>query len=253
VTNSAVFAGRTAIVTGGTRGIGAAITTRLVAEGAHVAAVYASSHATARDLAASLRDAPGSVSLHCADIGDAAACQGVVAEVLAARGRVDHLVNNAGLLIENSPRRMTVGEWDRALAVNLSASFYCAQAVLEPMIDQGFGRIVNVSSVTANMGSAAEAGYAAAKAGLLGLTRSLARSVAQRGITVNVVVPGIFETDMTNAMALDAQEAIKAMIPLGRRGDPAELAHAVLFLLDERASYVTGSVVTVDGGISMGA
>jgi len=247
------FADRVAIVTGGTRGIGAAITTRLVAEGAHVAAVYAGNHDAAHALAASLAGAAGSVSLHVADIGDAAACQGVVADVLAATGRVDHLVNNAGLLIENSPRKMTLDEWDRAIAVNLSASFYFAQAVLEPMIAQGFGRIVNVSSVTASMGSAVEAGYGAAKAGLLGLTRSLARSVARRGITVNVVVPGIFETEMTLSMPADAQEAIKAMIPAGRRGDPTELAHAVAFLLDERASYITGSVVTVDGGISMGA
>lgn len=247
------FAGRVAIVTGGTRGIGAAITTRLVAEGAHVAAVYAGNHEAAHALVGSIASEPGSVSLHCADIADAAACQTVVAEVLATHGRIDHLVNNAGLLVENSPRKMTLDEWDRAIAVNLSASFYFAQAVLDPMIAQGFGRIVNVSSVTASMGSAVEAGYGAAKAGLFGLSRSLARSVARRGITVNVVVPGIFETDMTNSMPAEAQEAIKALIPAGRRGDPAELAHAVMFLLDHRAAYVTGSVVTVDGGISMGA
>ncbi len=253
MTSTTAFAGRVAIVTGGTRGIGAAITTRLVAEGAHVAAVYAGNHEAAHALVGSIASEPGSVSLHCADIADAAACQTVVAEVLATHGRIDHLVNNAGLLVENSPRKMTLDEWDRAIAVNLSASFYFAQAVLDPMIAQGFGRIVNVSSVTASMGSAVEAGYGAAKAGLLGLSRSLARSVARRGITVNMVVPGIFETDMTRSMPADAQEAIKAMIPAGRRGDPTELAHAVLFLLDERASYVTGSVVTVDGGISMGA
>ena len=253
MTSTTAFAGRVAIVTGGTRGIGAAITTRLVAEGAHVAAVYAGNHEAAHALVGSIASEPGSVSLHCADIADAAACQTVVAEVLATHGRIDHLVNKAGLLVENSPRKMTLDEWDRAIAVNLSASFYFAQAVLDPMIAQGFGRIVNVSSVTASMGSAVEAGYGAAKAGLLGLSRSLARSVARRGITVNVVVPGIFETDMTRSMPADAQEAIKAMIPAGRRGDPTELAHAVLFLLDERASYVTGSVVTVDGGISMGA
>ena len=247
------FAGQVAIVTGGTRGIGAAITSRLVAAGAHVAAVYAGNHDAANALATTLDGEAGSVSLHCADIADAATCQAVVAEVLAAHGRVDHLVNNAGLLVENSARKMTLGEWDRAISVNLSASFYFAQAVLEPMIGQGFGRIVLVSSVTASMGSAVEAGYGAAKAGLFGLSRSLARSVARRGITVNVVVPGIFETDMTNSMPADAQEAIKAMIPAGRRGDPAELAHAVMFLLDSRAAYVTGSVVTVDGGISMGA
>ncbi|MCU1387101.1 MAG: beta-ketoacyl-ACP reductase, partial [Ilumatobacteraceae bacterium] len=244
---------RVSIVTGGSRGIGAAITARLVRDGAHVAVVYAGNHAAAGALQESLADEPGSVSLHCADVGSAGACQAVVADVLARHGRIDHLVNNAGLLVEASPRRMTLDEWDRAISVNLSASFYFAQAALEPMITQQFGRIVNVSSVTASMGSASEAGYGAAKAGLFGLSRSLARSVARRGITVNVVVPGIFETDMTLSMPADAQETIKAMIPIGRRGDPDELAHAVMFLLDERAGYVTGSVVTVDGGISMGA
>ena len=249
------FSGQVALVTGGTRGIGAAITRRLLAEGAAVGAVYAGNDEAANAMAAAVAadGLPGTLSLHRADIGDHDACRAVVADVVAAHGRLDHLVNNAGLLVENSVRKMTVDEWNLAIAVNLSASFHLAQAALEPMLANGFGRIVNVSSVTASMGNAFEAGYGAAKAGLHGLTRSLSRSVARKGITVNVVVPGVFETDMTNAMEPAAQEAIKAMIPVGRRGDPAELAHAVMFLLDERAGYVTGSVVTVDGGLSMGA
>jgi acetoacetyl-CoA reductase/3-oxoacyl-[acyl-carrier protein] reductase len=247
------FRERVAVVTGGTRGIGAAISTQLMAAGAHVAAVYAANDAAAKDFASSVAGLPGSLSLHRADIGDASACRGVVDEVATRHGRIDHLVNNAGLLIENSVRRTTIEEWDRAIAVNLSASFHLAQAALEHMVPAGFGRIVNVSSVTAVMGSPVEVGYGAAKAGLHGMSRSLARSVARKGITVNVVVPGIFETDMTRSMDPAAQEQIKAMIPLGRRGNPDELAHAVLFLLDERAAYVTGSVVTVDGGLSMGA
>ena len=121
------------------------------------------------------------------------------------------------------------------------------------MTKNGFGRIVNISSVTAVMGNSVEAGYGAAKAGLHGLTRSLARAVARKGITVNVVVPGVFDTDMTNGMEPAVQEAIRAMIPIGRRGNPDELANAVMFLLDERASYITGSILTVDGGLSMGA
>jgi NAD(P)-dependent dehydrogenase (short-subunit alcohol dehydrogenase family) len=245
-------AGRISIVTGGTRGIGAAVTERLVDEGAHVAAVFAGNTTAAEALATRLADRAGSVSLHCADVGDPDACRSLVAEVIRHHGRVDHLVNNAGLLVENKARTMTLDEWDLALRVNLSAAFYLAQAALAPMVDHGFGRIVNVSSVTALMGSPVEAGYGAAKAGLFGLSRSLAREVARSGITVNTVVPGVFETDMTNAMHPDAQAAIRRMIPLGRRGDPAELAHAVLFLLDDRASYITGSVVTVDGGLSMG-
>jgi NAD(P)-dependent dehydrogenase (short-subunit alcohol dehydrogenase family) len=246
------FRGRVSVVTGGTRGIGAAITERLVHAGAHVAAVYVGDTEAAETLAARLAAAPGSVSLHRADVGDAAASRQVVADVVDRHGRVDHLVNNAGMLVESPARTMTFEAWETALRVNLSAAFYLAQAVLPPMIEQGFGRIVNVSSVTALMGSPVEAGYGAAKAGLFGLSRSLAREVARKGITVNTVVPGVFETDMTSSMAPEAQEAIRRMIPLGRRGDAAELAHAVLFLLDDRAGYVTGSVVTVDGGLSMG-
>jgi acetoacetyl-CoA reductase/3-oxoacyl-[acyl-carrier protein] reductase len=215
--------GRVAIVTGGTRGIGAAVTELLSADGAHVAAVYAGNHQAARALQERLADRGSSVSVHAGDIGDPGFCRSLVAGLLEEHGRIDHLVNNAGLLVENNAFRMTDDEWDSALRINLAA-----------------------------MGSPVEVGYGAAKAGLVGLTRSLSRAVARKGITVNLVVPGIFETDMTLSMRPEAQEAIKAMIPMGRRGDPSELAWAVRFLVDDRASYVTGSVVTVDGGISMG-
>jgi acetoacetyl-CoA reductase/3-oxoacyl-[acyl-carrier protein] reductase len=245
--------GRVAIVTGGTRGIGAAISELVAADGMHVAAVYAGNHDAAGELAERLGASGGSVSVHPGDIGDPEFCRELVAGLVADRGRVDCLVNNAGLLVENSVSRMTRDQWDDALRVNLSGPFHLAQAVIGPMTQQGWGRIVNIGSVTGVMGNPVEAGYGAAKAGLLGLTRSLARAVARKGITVNLVVPGVFETEMTNAMRPEAQEAIRAMIPLGRRGDPLELAHAVRFLLAEQASYITGSVVTVDGGLSMGA
>jgi acetoacetyl-CoA reductase/3-oxoacyl-[acyl-carrier protein] reductase len=244
---------RVAIVTGGTRGIGAAISELLSAGGTHVAAVYAGNHDAAGELAHRLTAAGGSVSVHPGDVGDPEFCRDLVGGLMAERGRVDHLVNNAGLLIENSVSRMTAAQWDEALRVNLSGPFHLAQAVIAPMTQQKSGRIVNIGSVTAAMGSPVEAGYGAAKAGLLGLTRSLARAVARKGITVNLVVPGVFETEMTSAMRPEAQEAIRAMIPLGRRGDPRELAGAVRFLLSDEASYITGSVVTVDGGLSMGA
>ena len=246
------FEGRVALVTGGTRGIGAAISARLLEAGAAVTAVYAGNDAAAESFAAAMAGQPGSLTICRADIADPAACRAVVADVTSAHGRLDHLVNNAGILVESPVRSMTADDWDRALSVNLSASFHLAQAALEPMVEQRSGRIVMISSVTALMGSPVEAGYGAAKAGLHGLSRSLARSVARKGITVNVVVPGVFETDMTASMDPADQAAIKAMIPLGRRGDPAELAHAVMFLLDDRAAFVTGSVVTVDGGMSMG-
>ena len=247
------LAGRVAIVTGGTRGIGAAVTETLARDGATVVAVYSTDHAAAAALNDRLRADDLLVSARAGDIGEGSFCRKLVESVVAIHGRLDHLVNNAGLLVENSPRRMTEAEWDAALRINLSAPFHLAQAALAPMISQGFGRIVNIGSVTAAMGGSVEAGYGAAKAGLAGLTRSLARAMATRGVTVNLVVPGVFETDMTRAMRPEAQAAIAAMIPMGRRGDPAELAHAVRFLVDDRAGYVTGSVVTVDGGLSMGA
>jgi NAD(P)-dependent dehydrogenase (short-subunit alcohol dehydrogenase family) len=244
---------RVAIVTGGTRGIGAAISELLAADGTHVAAVYAGNHDAARELAGRLAAAGGSVSVHPGDVADPDFCQALVTGLLAERGRVDFVVNNAGLLIENSVTRMTRDQWENALRVNLSAPFCLAQAVIPAMARQGSGRIVNIGSVTAAMGNPVEAGYGAAKAGLLGLTRSLARAVARKGITVNLVVPGVFDTEMTSSMRPEAREAIRAMIPLGRRGDPRELAAAVRFLLSDEASYITGSVVTVDGGLSMGA
>jgi acetoacetyl-CoA reductase/3-oxoacyl-[acyl-carrier protein] reductase len=241
---------RVAIVTGGTRGIGAAISEVLAGDGVHVAAVYAGNHDAARELAGRLG---GSVSVHAGDVSEPGFCWELVGELVAEWGRVDYLVSNAGLLIENSVAAMTRDQWDAALRVNLSAPFHLAQAVIVPMTAQGSGRIVNIGSVAAAMGNPVEAGYGAAKAGLLGLTRSLARAVARKGITVNLVVPGVFETEMTGAMRPEAQEAIRAMIPLGRRGDPRELACAVRFLLSDQASYITGSVITVDGGLSMGA
>ena len=244
---------RVAIVTGGTRGIGAVISELLAADGTHVAAVYAGRHDAARELAGRLTAAGGSVSVHPGDVGDPGFCQALVADLVADRGRVDYLVNNAGLLIESTVAKMTADQWEEALRVNLSAPFHLARAAIAPMASQGGGRIVNVGSVTAAMGNPVEAGYGAAKAGLLGLTRSLARAVARKGITVNLVVPGVFDTEMTSSMRPEAQEAIRAMIPLGRRGDPRELACAVRFLLADEASYITGSVVTVDGGLSMGA
>ena len=242
---------RVAIVTGGTRGIGAAISEVLAADGTHVAAVYAGNHDAA---------GPGRAAYRGRRLGQRAPwgrrrpefCQELVAGLVADQGRVDYLVSNAGLLVESSVSRMTKDQWDAALRVNLSAPFHLAQAVIAPMTAR-IGRIVNIGSVTAAMGNPVEAGYGAAKAGLLGLTRSLARAVARKGITVNLVVPGVFETEMTHSMRPEAQEAIRAMIPLGRRGDPRELACAVLFLLADEASYITGSVVTVDGGLSMGA
>lgn len=254
-------AGRVALVTGGTRGIGAAVTRRLAADGIRVAAVYARDDRRAAQLVAELTTtgdaAPNApvapVSAYRCDISDQAACRDLVRRVVCEHGSLDYLVNNAGLLEERRVDRTEPADWDRALGVNLSGPFFCAQAAWEHMAARGFGRIVNVSSVTAFMGNPREAAYGAAKAGLVGLTRSLARAGARRGITVNCVVPGVFATDMTASMSELDQEVILGMIPLGLPGRPEEMAHAIRFLLDEAAGDVTGAVLVVDGGLSMGS
>lgn len=241
------MADRVALVTGGTRGIGAAISTRLAASGVTVVAGYHSNATAAADF-------QGRTGIRTAqvDVGDAAACGSFVRRVHDEYGRIDLLVNNAGLLLECPSTQTSPHQWDRVVAVNLSAAFHLCRAVIPAMRPQHFGRIVNIGSVTAVMGSPTEAAYGAAKAGLHGLTRSLARETARDGITVNCIVPGVFETDMTKSMPEHTQAAILRMIPVGRRGDPAELARAVTFLLDEHAGYITGSILTVDGGLSMG-
>jgi len=239
---------RVAIVTGGTRGIGAALSRRLAKAGTRVVAVYRGDTAAAAALAAESEQ----IDVRQVDIADPEACATLVTSVIADHGRLDHLVNNAGLLLEARSTDTSVADWDRIVSVNLSAAFHLSRAAIPAMREARYGRIVNVSSVTAVVGSPSEAAYGASKAGLHGLTRSLAREVARAGITVNTVVPGVFETDMTRAMPEKTQEAIRKMIPLGRRGDPDELAAAIEFLLGDTGGYCTGSVLTVDGGLGMG-
>jgi NAD(P)-dependent dehydrogenase (short-subunit alcohol dehydrogenase family) len=243
----------TAIVTGGTRGIGAAITRRLARDGGHVAAIYRSDHAAAEAFAASAAAEDLDVSVHRADLGDADACRAVVAEVVERHGPVSHLVNNHGMLLDARVVDTSVGMWDQILDVNARAAFLLTQALWPTMEADGYGRVVNIGSVTATSGNGKEAAYGASKAALIGLTRSLARAGAHKNITVNCVVPGVFETDMTNSMSETDQQAIAAMIPVRRRGRPEELAHVVAMLLHPDGGYVTGAVLHADGGLGMGA
>jgi acetoacetyl-CoA reductase/3-oxoacyl-[acyl-carrier protein] reductase len=245
--------GRVALVTGGTRGIGRAVSERLAASGVSVAAAFARDPQSAASLRERCeRSGGGQVSVHQADVRDPHGCRQLVSGVLARYGRLDYLVSNAGSVAEHRYGDITAAEWEQQVAVNLSAAFFLAQAALGPMTAAGFGRVVNVGSVSALLGSPVQVPYAAAKAGLTGLTRSLARAVARKGITVNCVIPGSIDTELPQTLRYTSRDRVTEMIPAGRWGRPEEVAHAITFLLDDLASYITGAVLVVDGGISMG-
>jgi NAD(P)-dependent dehydrogenase (short-subunit alcohol dehydrogenase family) len=242
---------RVALVTGGTRGIGRAVTERLARSGVAVAAGFARDVDAAQALRDDI-DCGATVTLHKADVGDPVACRNLIGEVLERHGRLDYLINNAGMVLEQRIGDVDADDWHRQVAVNLSSAFFLTQAALGHMSERRFGRVVNVGSVTALMGSPVQVAYGAAKGGIVGLTRSSARAVARKGITVNCVIPGSFDTDLSRELVYTDRDLVTAMIPVGRWGHPEELAHAVAFLCDDLASYITGAVLTVDGGMSMG-
>ena len=242
---------RVAIVTGGARGIGAAITTALANSGVHVAAGYSSNAKAAEELAGKLQAEGASVSVHQGNVGEPADCNRVVDEVMKLRGRVDYLINNAGITVDKTMRKMTVEDWHAVLRINLSGAFYMSKAVLEHMLERGFGRIVNISSLIGQTGGIGQANYAASKSGLFGLSQSLAREVARKGITVNCVAPGFIDTEMVAAVPEQVLAKLLKGVPVGRLGQASEIARAVQFLVDDDAGYITGSVISVNGGLDM--
>lgn len=243
--------GRVAVVTGGGRGIGRAIAQRLGAEGAKVAVTYRSNDQAARETARLVREAGGECEIFKGDVSEAGDVKRVFDGVAEAFGAVEILVNNAGTTRDNIMLRMKEEEFDEVLDTNLKGAYNCTRAVLRDMVRNRWGRIVNVSSVVGLAGNAGQANYAASKAGLLGFTKSVAREVAERGITVNAVAPGYVETELTGTLSDSVKEQILGQVPTGRFGEPEEIAEVIVFFTGEGARYVTGQTIAVDGGMVM--
>jgi acetoacetyl-CoA reductase len=247
--DSLPLAGRVGIVTGGSRGIGGAISRQLARDGASVAVLgLPEDLERTRKLKLHLDGSASRVEFFEANVGIFDQCRAAVERVLEAHGRVDYLINNAGITRDHTLRNMTVDEWQTVLQVNLTGPFFMIKAVVETMIAQSFGRIVNVSSVVGQSGNFGQANYASSKAGLIGLTKSVALEVAKSGITVNAIAPGFIDTDMTKAMPPEAIASAIEQTPKQRLGQPEEVAHLVRFLVDDKAGYITGAVYNVNGG-----
>lgn len=242
---------QTAIVTGGSRGIGRAVAVRLAKDGMNLVINYRGNSAAAEETERLCRELGAEVLLVQGDVSRAEDCEKLAAQAKEAFGRVDVLVNNAGITRDGLLARMTEEDFRAVLDVNLVGPWNMMKAVNRIMMKQRYGRIVNLSSVTGLMGNMGQTNYAAAKAGILGMTKSYAREVASRGITVNAVAPGFIDTDMTEAMPEGAKGKIITGIPMGRTGKPEDVAEAVAFLASEQAGYITGEVLRVDGGMAM--
>ncbi len=243
--------GKRALVTGASRGIGRAVAQRLAADGAAIAVNYHTSEAEATEVVSAITSSGGTAVSIGGDVSDAAQAAATVATAAEALGGLDILVNNAGITRDNLVLRLSEEEWDAVLDVNLKGAFLCTKAALRPMLRQRSGRIINMTSVVAGTGNPGQANYAAAKAGLIGLTKTVAREVASRGITVNAVAPGFISTRMVEAITEEQQALVLGRIPLARFGTPADVAACVAFLASDDAGYITGQVLGVDGGLSL--
>ena len=242
---------RAALVTGGAKGIGRAVCLALAENGMNIAVNYAGSAAAAEETAAACRAFGVQAITLQADVRSPEACQNLVEDTAAAFGRIDVLVNNAGITADKLLMRMTESDFDNVLFTNLKGTFFCTKAASRLMMRQRYGRIINISSVVGLHGNAGQANYAASKAGLIGLTKSVAKEYAARNITANAVAPGFIETDMTAQLPPAQQDALRAKIPLGKLGQPSDVAHAVAYLASEGAGYVTGHQLHVNGGMYM--
>lgn len=247
-----IFDGKVVLVTGGSRGIGRQVSLRLANAGAKVGVNYVSNSSAAEQTVSEIEKAGGSAFLAPFDVSDSTAVQEAVKEITGAHEGIDILVNNAGITRDGLMARMKDDDWDQVLNTNLKSAFICSKAVMRGMMKKRWGRIINMTSVIGFLGNAGQVNYAAAKAGMVGLTKSMARELASRGVTVNCVAPGYIVTDMTSDLSEDIQEAIKAQIPLGTLGQPEDVAAAVEFLASADSGYITGQTLHVNGGMYMG-
>jgi 3-oxoacyl-[acyl-carrier protein] reductase len=245
------FSGRTALVTGASQGIGRACALRLAAAGASVA-VAARNQEKLDELVQQIGSAGGKAAAFVLDVAEEDQIKTTFKAALAQFGKIDILVNNAGITRDQLVMRMKRADWDAVLNTNLTSAYLCTQQVMSSMLKQRWGRIVNITSVFGQMGQAGQANYAASKAGLIGLTMAIAREVGSRNITCNAVAPGFIETAMTSALGDDFKQVAVKNIPLGRVGAPEDVANAVAFLASDEASYITGHVLSVNGGMLMG-
>lgn len=240
-----------ALVTGSSRGIGRAVALKLAERGAAVVVNGRSDTATVESAVAEILDKGGQACGIVADIGQSQGCSQLVQSAISQFGRLDILVNNAGIVRDQLLLRMSDEDWDQVINTNLRGAFLCTRAALRPMLKQRWGRVINIASISGLIGNPGQANYAAAKAGLVAFTKSVAREVASRGITANAIAPGFIQTDMTQRLNASAQEEIVKHIPLGYIGDPQDVAEVAAFLASEKARYITGQVLVVDGGLTM--